>query len=120
MPKIARFIHGFVAKSRMFFPNASSKTKASPTYVNTMPAEKISASRIARPWEMCLRLVKKLTVIGIIGKTQGVTSEIAPATAAAQRNASRPLDDEVFPAVGAAGAALLIITSAERGTSFSE
>src|SRR5204862_793579 len=51
----------------------------------------------------CLR--KKLTVIGIIGKTQGVTSEIAPQKMPERINASNPEPSGLPGAAAVAGAA---------------
>ena len=88
MNKVPRkkFIHGLTLSARK---NPSSVRAPVPRTTMIVP-EYTSASSTGLVWFFSDCLRKKLTVIGIIGKTHGVTSDTAPQKIPASTKASNP------------------------------
>ncbi len=91
IPAMMIFTHGFAAKSEMpVAPKITAKAKPRAVNVPIIPRAYASESRSALPLTFSERFAKKDTVMGIIGKTQGVSNADAPAPIAKSRNDHTP------------------------------
>ncbi len=115
---IPRFNHGLAARSCTdVAPNNTENTIPMSVKVEMMPIAYREASRTALPRCCSLRLVKKLTVMGIIGNTQGVSKARNPIPIAPKKKPRRPsrfsssISSEPRAVVSATG-----VTAAESGS----
>ena len=91
-----RFTHGFAAIVwAPAAPEINAINSPSPVNVSTIAAPYVSAIRTG----LSENLVKYETVIGIMGKTQGVSNAANAAPMASHKKLPTPPDREVFNAV---------------------